>query len=155
MLHIEVLTLRALRSQVKDLAISAFKNVSIYKDTHRIKVNWGAYEGFEKLGLLVCLGAFDGDKLVGYAAVIRAPAIHCTAITLGIVQALFVHPDYRKRGFGLRSTGSLLLDEIELAARATKCTHIVINVPRDQKKLGNLLVHRGYGLKELAFVRRV
>jgi GNAT superfamily N-acetyltransferase len=154
-LHIEVQRLGDIKPRAHKLIEIAFKHVSIFKAGYNVRPNWAYFDQFEKLGLLICLGVYDDAKLVGFACVIRSPSLHCAAVNLAIVNALYIHPKYRKKGVGLKSIGTLLVEEIELVAKALKCTHITFTVPKEEKRLVDLLIDVGYSAKELALIKRV
>ena len=47
-----------------------------------------------RLQSFCCIGAFDGEKLVGYVDCVS------NGVTDAYIQDLMVHPDYQKRGIG-------------------------------------------------------
>lgn len=59
------------------------------------------YRDLEKAGLLVAFGAFDGDRMIGYATAILTVQIHYSR-PYAHHDLLFVSKDYRKGSLGLR-----------------------------------------------------
>lgn len=66
-----------------------------------LAVDWLKYQSLESAGLLVGLGAFADDELVGYSATIVDRHIHYDLVT-AYNAALFVHPDHRATPLGLK-----------------------------------------------------
>ena len=68
------------------------------------------YAMMEATGALQPLGAFIGDRLVGFAVLLVTVNPH-SGVPLGVTESLFVASAYRKRGVGLK-----LLRAVEAAA---------------------------------------
>lgn len=66
-----------------------------------VSVNRDLYDVLHAQGALVCVGAFDGDALVGYASAFVSAHPHY-ALTAAQHDALFIHPDHRAPRLALR-----------------------------------------------------
>ncbi len=67
----------------------------------RISPNMPAYYACSENNSLMCYGAFDGDKMVGYASAIMSRAMHYD-MQLAVHDLLYVKPEYRKGSTGIR-----------------------------------------------------
>lgn len=65
------------------------------------QLNRALYDALHEAGGLVSVGAFDGDRLVGYATAFISPHPHY-ALTSAQHDALFIHPDHRAPRLALR-----------------------------------------------------
>jgi GNAT superfamily N-acetyltransferase len=74
-------------------------------------IDYLTFAALEAHGLLIALGLFVGDELVGYA-VGPVSRHHLTDARVAAACGLFVAPEHRRRGNGLR-----LMDAFEQAAR--------------------------------------
>jgi hypothetical protein len=83
----------------------------------------GMYEVLEHSGAFRCFGAFDGDRLVGFATVITTVFPHYGKM-VATVESLFVASESRK---GI--AGTELLEAIDAYAEGTGCVAIVYSAP--------------------------
>ena len=86
-----------LQHNVREIDLSSLRDVSRFWDFHPSWQN--SFESIERIGgVFTCLGAFAGDKLVGY----------CILFTVsGDIAQIAIDREFRRRGIG-----SLLLDKI-------------------------------------------
>ena len=84
----------------------------------------GIYDTLHEAGMLVPVGVFDGDAMVGYAIATISPNPHYDTITAQH-DVFFLHPDYRKPRLALRMIEAL---EAECKARGATlfCWHTPI-----------------------------
>ena len=148
MLTFRVRSLRDIFPEVQILSELNFKETSIFRKDEVLDINWNVYAQFEQLGMLACCGAYDGNKLVGYAAVICTNHPHHKNIILGVVQVIFLEKEYRRGRNGIE-----LISFVEHAALALGANHITFNIPKDQKRLHPLLINLGYSVKEIAYMK--
>lgn len=59
------------------------------------------YHNYEIVGALHVIGAFDGERIVGFVMVLTHVLPHYAELT-AVSESFFVDQDYRKRGVGLR-----------------------------------------------------
>ncbi|MDB5225281.1 MAG: GCN5-related N-acetyltransferase [Candidatus Adlerbacteria bacterium] len=72
-----------------------------------------------------CVGAFDGEKLVGFAQLFVLPK---TTFTMSHLEDVIVHPEYRNQGIGKR----LVEEAISLAKQ--KGVSVVNLTTREERK---------------------
>lgn len=90
-----------------------------YSDECRVKmlgegapvVNKDMYRKLQGMGLMETFGAYVGDQLCGFAAVVKSPSLHLS-IDTAILDAIFVSPKHRA------SVGLRLLHVVEDFARS-------------------------------------
>lgn len=87
-----------LRALGEDLFWEHWEEVGSHKDALTLDPLWGAYEGMEKAGALLCLAAFDGKKLVGYSVNFVHKDLHHAGVTVCQNDLVFVTAAYRGRG---------------------------------------------------------
>jgi aminoglycoside 2'-N-acetyltransferase I len=80
---------------------------------------WAVFDDLEEADWEHSLGglhalAWEGDQLVGHAALIQRRLVHRgRALRTGYVEGVAVHPDHQRRGHG-----AAMMDELERAIRA-------------------------------------
>jgi len=89
----------------------------------RINPQADMYDAMEATGMLVCLGAFDGEALVGFATLMIAVLPHY-GVRTATLESLFVAGRSRKKGFGAR-----LLAAVEEYAISKDCEAILYSAP--------------------------
>ena len=88
-----------------------------------VVINRDLYDVLHAHGALVCVGAFDGDALVGYAVALLSPNFHYR-MTTAAHDVLFLHRDYRKPRMALR-----LIDAVEAECKARGAQLMVWHAP--------------------------
>lgn len=78
------------------------------------------YQRLEDLGVLVCLGAWDGDKLVGYSFNVLSTHSHYRTVLCAHNDLLYLEPDYRKGTHGLQ-----LMRATREALKARGVSHVL------------------------------
>jgi len=77
------------------------------------------FERVERTGMLACVGAFDGDKLVGYSATLISEHLHHRGTVVGLNDLLFLSKPYRHG-----KNGVLLMEETKRVCKA-RGAHLV------------------------------
>lgn len=85
------------------------------------------------------VGAFDGERLVGFAQLFILPK---TTFTIGHLEDLIVHYDYRRGGLGRK-----IMDVIISLARREECSVINLTV-RPEREAAEAL-YRSIGFEEI------
>ena len=67
-----------------------------------VDIDWPTFFRLEDTGILRVMTARDGDKLVGYALFVLAPALHYRNKLLAHDDAFYLAPAYRKGGNGFQ-----------------------------------------------------
>ena len=96
--------IRVERMDVRDIfASELFEDLAeAYSDECRVKmlgggkphVNKDMYVKLQGMGLMETFGAYDGDELCGFAAVVKNPSLHLS-IDTAVMEALYVTPKAR------------------------------------------------------------
>lgn len=86
---------------LKELAVLDYEEVGHNQNELPLDPDWEKYCALDEMGLLLCCGAYDEEKLVGYFVAIVAPTLHCKNEVVAVNDALWLHPDYRG-GTGVR-----------------------------------------------------
>lgn len=96
------------------------------------------YEAAQASGVLLALGAFHEDELVGYATAVLSPHPFNPAVKMCLTDALFVSPLYR----GGALPGRLMLT-IERIAKERGAKYVMWHT-RAGTRLADMLRKRGY-----------
>lgn len=88
-----------------------------------VVINRDLYDVLHDAGALVCVGAFDGGRMVGYAIALLSPNFHYR-MTTAAHDVLFLHRDYRKPRLALR-----LIDAVEAECKARGAQLMVWHAP--------------------------
>ena len=67
----------------------------------QLDIDWDQYLGVESMGLLTAWAAWRGGTMVGYSVMVVLPSMH-SRIMVAESLALFVHPEHRRGGLGMR-----------------------------------------------------
>lgn len=88
-----------------------------------VAINRNLYDALYAQGALVCVGAFDDDRLVGYAIALFAPNLHYQMLSAAH-DVLFLHRDYRTPRMALR-----LVEAVEAECKARGAQLMVWHAP--------------------------
>jgi GNAT superfamily N-acetyltransferase len=67
-----------------------------------LEPDWAGYAQLERMQMLHSIGAYDGDRLVGYVLLLVFNHMHYMSCKVAVDDAYYLHPDYRKGTVGLR-----------------------------------------------------
>lgn len=107
--------------------------------------NRAGYEQMERAGLLRPLGAFDGDRLVGFCVVLISPVLHFAGKVLATTESIFLSKGCRRNGAGIA-----LISAAEDAAEEAGAKGLYITAPTDSS-LSRVLPRLGYGQTNAVF----
>ena len=79
-----------------------WEEIALNQDAIKLNPYIEKYEECEKSGSLKIFTARDGDKLVGYFALIAQRSMHYQEHTFATTDVIFLHPDYRKGRAGIK-----------------------------------------------------
>jgi GNAT superfamily N-acetyltransferase len=128
-----------------------WQEVARNKGVMVLKPDAAAYDALERAGLLIVLGAFDGDTLVGYSVSIFNPAhLHYADLACVHNDAIFVAPEYR----GASRAGLSLIRETERIAKE-RGARLVLWHAKEGTTLAALMPRLGYGVQDIVFSREV
>lgn len=114
----------------------------------KVDANLAVYADLQDSGVMVFLGAFDGDALVGYAGAFFAPNLHYGYL-MAVNDAIFVLPEYRKKGYGIR-----LIREMERVAKDRGAKFMVWQAKMDSP-LNKVLPRLGCRAEEINYVKEL
>jgi len=104
------------------------------------------YHAMESTGVLIVLGAFDGDTIVGYVTATVSPHPHYSFL-VAQHDLLYLDPAYRRGRTGLR-----LMLEIEIIAKARGARWMGWTA-KPGSQFDALLSRRGYAVEETVYKR--
>lgn len=90
------------------------------------------YKNMNDAGILNCIGAFDGEVLIGFVVVISAVMPH-NGKKIATIESIFVMSEHRSSGAGLE-----LIEATESLARELDCTAILAS-PRIASRMEKVL----------------
>lgn len=102
------------------------------------KPNVDIYRRLEASGAALCLGAVEGDELVGFLTLLVSLNPHYSAV-IGVAESLFVAGAHRKSGAGLR-----LLREAEAVSKACGAVGFLVSAPYGGRLAEVLEASRSY-----------
>lgn len=94
--------LREERETLEFLIEEHYEEIAHNKEKIRLKPDWNRYFQLESQGLLLCCGAYDGDRLVGYYISFVMPNLHYSDDLFAVCDIVFILPEYRKGSTGLK-----------------------------------------------------
>lgn len=125
------------------LEIAKNKTLMVLKpDTER-------YAVLEQAGLLLALGAFDGDVMVGYSVSFIGPHLHYADLVYAQNDVLFVAQPHR-----LGRTGYRLIQATELLAKARGAQMLIWHA-KQGTTLDALLPRLGYGVQDILYSKEL
>ena len=85
------------------------------------------YDSMESTGMMHSFGAFEGEKLVGFATILAFVLPHYGK-KVATVESLFVAKAHRNGRVGL-----MLMDEIEASAKSIECSVMLYNARAESR----------------------
>lgn len=107
------------------------------------------YEALEKAGVLQVFGAYYGDTLIGFAAVLCSVLPHYGK-KVATMESLFVDREHRAEGYGLH-----LLSAVERFAQEQGCVAILYSAPAGGELERLLSILKSYQHTNTIFCRRL
>ena len=131
------------------LAYKAWEEVEENRDGFPFDVNWFRYREMEATGNFRFFTARVDKSLVGYAGVMILPHLRSRSVTQAMVLDIYVDPEYRNRGIGIKMLhsledwlGQLGVDYVNVGERNTVST-------------GKLYQRLGYKCVERAWTKAI
>ncbi len=107
-------------------------------------LNWTLLHNMERMGLGGFIGAFAGEEILGYYAIMLVPSLTTKALKTGQDMGWFVKKEYRKGRIGIN-----LLKAAEKLAEEKGCRENAISIKiLRNKRPGELLALVGYECSE-------
>ncbi|WP_300379619.1 hypothetical protein [Henriciella sp.] len=107
------------------------------------------YEALDDLGMLLVIGAFRGEELVGYSANIISPNLHYSDLTMCQNDVLFVRKADRKGPLGLK-----LIRETEKRGKA-RGAQIMLWHAKPGTSLDKLMPRMGASVQDVIWKRNL
>jgi predicted GNAT superfamily acetyltransferase len=105
------------------------------------------YVGLQLAGWLIAIGAFDGDRLVGYSTAVTSPHLFNPNIIFCSTDALFIMPEYRNS-----YKAAKLIAETERVAKERGAHHIIWHT-RSGTQFAGMLERHGYEIDDVCMRR--
>jgi GNAT superfamily N-acetyltransferase len=121
-----------------------WREIALYQDRVRLDVDYDRYRELDAAGRLLCLAAFDCDRLIGYAAWILTFHLHYRQCLMGANDVIFVLPEYRSRS----TAGVRLIRESERYLKQLEVHRIIMHV-KPAKDWTAILTRMGYEQEEI------
>jgi GNAT superfamily N-acetyltransferase len=102
MVDLAVETMATVREEIEPLLLAHYDEIALHKDTIKLDVDWGKYEGLERNGGLRVYTAREDGRLVGYSVFFLAWNMHYKSTLFGQNDVLYLTPEHRKGTTGLR-----------------------------------------------------
>lgn len=115
------------------------------KDIREFDPDWEAYETLEQAGILKVFTVRSEGKLVGYYSCIVSSSLHCRGLLQATIDAIYLHPNYRK---GL--TGYKLIKFAEKCLKEDGVKIILLGTT-EVNPIDPLLLKLGYSKTEAKF----
>lgn len=142
------IALAELSAQAGELLKAHWREIAREKDLMVLDPDWSRYEQLEAAGLLLSLGAFDGEQMVGYSVGLVHPHPHYRGLVYYQNDVLFVSPEARHSRLGIR-----LIQDTEAAAEAMGARWHAWHAKKGSK-LDFLLERKGYAVHDIIYARR-
>lgn len=114
-----------------------------------LKPDAARYRAMEQAGLILALGAFDGDVLVGYSVGFIGPHLHYADLVVVQNDVLFIAKSHR-----LGRTGYRLIQATEQLAKSRGAQMLVWHAKEDTP-LDSLLPRLGYGVQDILYSKEL
>lgn len=131
-----------------DLIHAHWEEVARMKDIMVLDPDWPRYEILERQGVLLSLGVYVDEKLVGYSLGLVIENLHYRNLTYYQNDVLYLSPVHRRSRLGLA-----LIDATETAA-ATRGARYIAWHAKPGTALERLLPTRGYEVQDIVFTKR-
>ena len=122
-----------------------WQEVARNKDLMVLSPSHEVYEAMDQAGVLFLLGMFAEGDLIGYSCNIVTPHLHYSGLTVCQNDVLYLDPDYRNGGAGIR-----LMTATEREARS-RGARLVLWHAKDGSLMDKLLERRGYDVQDIVY----
>jgi LmbE family N-acetylglucosaminyl deacetylase len=121
------------------------EELATHKDEMVLKPRRDRYEALEAAGVMLSLGLFKDDELIGYSINIIDRNLHYADLTVCQNDLLYVHPDHRAR-HGVRL---ILATESYALNLADVNPMLMLWHAKQGTPFANLLPRLGYGVQDI------
>lgn len=141
--------LETFRRDAEPFLADHWREVAKHRDLMVLAPDWPRYEALAAAGALVIVGAYVGDRMVGYAMSFATTHLHYVGLVSCANDVLYVDPAYRKGRLGLQ-----LIYETERLARE-RGAKIITWHAKEGTSLQALLPRLGYEVHEVIYSKRL
>ena len=134
-------------SKMQNLFKEHWEEVASNKSTRSLNVNEDLFILMEEQNLLLTLGVFDENNLIGYSVNILSPDLHDKSKFFYANDAIYISPKYRNGSLGIK-----LIKEVEKYAKLTGAYGILCHA-KPTTKLDDLLPRLGYTVKDILYLK--
>lgn len=90
------------RSAMESLIEDHYDEIAHNKDKIKLDPDWKRYYELDEAGMLLCCGAYEDGKLVGYYISFVMPNLHYSQDLFAVCDVVFILPEYRRGTCGVR-----------------------------------------------------
>jgi GNAT superfamily N-acetyltransferase len=129
-----------------------WEEVALSKDIMVLDPDWDRYRHLERQRALLCLGAFDGDTLVGYSIGAVMPHLHYRNLIFYQNDVFFLAKEHRRNKLGER-----LIEESEAHAQSRGAQFFCWHAKKDSaadRMFARKVEHGRYAVQDIIYSRR-
>lgn len=108
-----------------------------------------SYRAIEDAGQLMILAAFIGEQMVGYSVNFLLIHPHYASLTVCQNDIVYVHPDHRNGGVGIR-----LMKHTEQEGKA-RGAQMMLWHAKENTPLAEILPRMGYGVQDIIYSKEI
>lgn len=143
---IRALTIDELEARAWRLLEQHYDEIARNKEVAKLDPDWGKYRAMEAGDMLLSLGAWDGDELVGYSVNFALTNIHYRKL-------FYVHNDVLFIAKSHRGHGRALIEQTEFHAKRIGAKLLMWHA-KEGTALDLILRRReGYSVQDVTYVR--
>ena len=137
--------INSVKSDITPLLYLDWLEIEHRKDIREFDPDWEAYETLEQAGILKVFTVRSEGELIGYYSCIVSSSLHCRGLLQATIDAIYLHPNYRK---GL--TGYKLIKFAEKCLKEDGVKIILLGTT-EVNPIDPLLLKLGYSKTEVKF----
>lgn len=133
------------RENAEGLFREHWEEVAKHKQVMLLQPHWVRYYALEEQDLLLCLGVFSGEELIGYSVNFLSDHLHYRDLKYAQNDLLFVAKKWRRGSVGVR-----LILETERQALERGCKMVLWHA-KQATTFAALLGRMGYGIQDIIY----
>jgi predicted GNAT superfamily acetyltransferase len=146
---IKNISIKEYSKDILELGKEHWEEVGTKKGTRSLNIDVNYFQTLEDSGILLSLGAFHDDILIGYSINFITRDTHDCTKLICINDVIFIQKNYRDTGFGLK-----LIRQTEKEAKKLNCTFVKWHV-KPNTNLDMVLEKMKYDLVEFIYMREL
>lgn len=148
-MEIRQTTFAELHGQAGAMFEAHWREIALNKQLMALSPDLDAYGALESSGKLFTLCAHEGGSLIGYSVNFIANHIHYSDLLVATNDALYIAPEYRRGGIGIK-----LIRQTEIAARELGARMMSWHA-KENTALCALMARKGYGVQDIIFTKEL